>query len=159
MKKTSIRDQILAKNDQEQKLTETGYRLVRIPSWRNWACNRSSASARWYLKYPNLWWQWCWRHRDVGDFMMVTDFRCWWQNHYVGDFINVLNRSPTSKTCHQRIWSPTSVTNIDITICSVLVIHVWNRLYMYRYPRVWELKHNPSYSNALTFTGCWVFRL
>ena len=24
----SIRDQILAKNDQEQKLTETGYRLV-----------------------------------------------------------------------------------------------------------------------------------
>ena len=23
---------------------------------------------------------------DVGDFMMVTDLRCWWQNHYVGDF-------------------------------------------------------------------------
>ena len=24
---------------------------------------------------------------DVGDIvMMVTDFRCWWQNHYVGDF-------------------------------------------------------------------------
>ena len=40
---------------------------------------------------------------DVGDFMMVTDFRRWWQNHYVGDifryvgdFHNVLNRSPTS---------------------------------------------------------------
>ena len=40
---------------------------------------------------------------DVGDFMMVTDFRCRWQNHYVGDFfryvgdfLNVLNRSPTS---------------------------------------------------------------
>ena len=45
---------------------------------------------------------------DVGDnvmlvFMMVTDSRCWWQNHdvgdffrYVGDFFNVLNRSPTS---------------------------------------------------------------
>ena len=40
---------------------------------------------------------------DVGDFMMVTDFRCWWQNHYVGDFfrhvgdfLKVLNRSPTS---------------------------------------------------------------
>ena len=34
--------------------------------------------------------------------MMVTDLRCWWQNHYVGDFfryvcdfLNVLNRSPT----------------------------------------------------------------
>ena len=26
---------------------------------------------------------------DVGDFMMVTDFRCWWQNHYVGDFFSL----------------------------------------------------------------------
>ena len=40
---------------------------------------------------------------DVGDFMMVTDFRYWWQDHYVGDFfryvgdfVNVSNRSPTS---------------------------------------------------------------
>ena len=40
---------------------------------------------------------------DVGDSMMVTDFRYCWQNHYVGDFfryvgdfLNVLNRSPTS---------------------------------------------------------------
>ena len=52
----------------------------------------------------------------------VGDLRCWWQNHYVGDFfryvgdfLNVLNRSPTSQTCHQHIWSPTSVTNIDVT--------------------------------------------
>ena len=67
-------------------------------------------------------WQWCWWHRYIGDFMMVTDFRCWWQNHYVGDFflyvgdfLNVLNRSPTPQTCHQHIWSPTSVTNIDVT--------------------------------------------
>ena len=41
---------------------------------------------------------------DVGDIvMMVTDFRCWWQNHYVDDFFRyvvdflfVLNPSPTS---------------------------------------------------------------
>ena len=40
---------------------------------------------------------------DVGDFMMATDLRCWRQNHYVGDFFRyvgdflyVLNRSPTS---------------------------------------------------------------
>jgi len=33
--------------------------------------------------------------------------RFWWQNHYVddffryvGDFLNVLDRSPTSQTCH-----------------------------------------------------------
>ena len=58
---------------------------------------------------------------DVGEFMMVTDLRCWWRNHYVGDiflyvgdFPNVLYRSPTSQTCHQHIWSTTSVTNIDV---------------------------------------------
>ena len=55
-------------------------------------------------------WQWCWRHRYVGDFMIVTDFRCWWQNHYVGDFfhyvrdfINVLNQSPTFWIGHQHL--------------------------------------------------------
>ena len=70
-------------------------------------------------------WQWCWWQRYVGDFMMVTDSRCWWQNNYVGDFfrcvgdfLNVLNRSPTSQTCHQHTWSPTSVTNIDVTVNS-----------------------------------------
>ena len=75
-------------------------------------------------------WQWCWWHRYVGNFMMMTDLRCWWQNHYVGDFfryvgdfLNVLNRSPTSQTCHKHIWSPTSVTNIDVTltICQWLI--------------------------------------
>ena len=47
---------------------------------------------------------------DVGDFMMVTDFRCWWQNHYVGDlfryfggFLTLLNRSPTSGIGHQQL--------------------------------------------------------
>ena len=35
--------------------------------------------------------------------------------HYVGDFLNIQNRSPTSQTCYQHIWSPTSVTNIDAT--------------------------------------------
>ena len=31
-------------------------------------------------------WQWFWWERYVGDVMMMTDLRCWWQNHYVGDF-------------------------------------------------------------------------
>ena len=41
---------------------------------------------------------------------------------YVGFFqcmksvTNILSRSPTFQTCHQHIWSPTSVTNIDVTI-------------------------------------------
>ena len=46
---------------------------------------------------------------DVGD----IDLRCWWR--YVGDFLNVLNPSPTSQTCHQDIRSPTSVANIHVT--------------------------------------------
>ena len=46
---------------------------------------------------------------DVGDSDVGDFFR------YVGDFFNVLNRSPTSQTCHQQIWSPTSLTNIDVT--------------------------------------------
>ena len=55
--------------------------------------------------------------------MLVTDLRYWWQNHYVGDFfryvgdfLHVLNRSPTFQTCHQHTLSPTFVTNIDVTI-------------------------------------------
>jgi len=80
------------------------------------------------------WWQWCWWHLYVGDFMIVSDLRCWWQNHYVGPTIwrlfsifwwfpqciksvtNILNPSPTTQTCHQNICSPTcAVTNIDVT--------------------------------------------
>ena len=55
-------------------------------------------------------WQWCWWHRYVGDIMMVTDFICWWQNHYVGDFfryvgefLNVFNRSSTSWIGRQHL--------------------------------------------------------
>ena len=36
--------------------------------------------------------------------MSVTDIWYWWRNLL-----------PTSKYCHQHIWSPTSVTNIDLT--------------------------------------------
>ena len=54
----------------------------------------------------------CGRYQlDIGDFMMVTGLRRWWQNH-VRDFINVKNRPPTS-IGHQNKPSPTSVTNID----------------------------------------------
>ena len=71
-----------------------------------------------------IWWQWCWWHRYVGDFMMVTDLRCWWQNYYVPMFkmTNMPNRSPTSHTYHQHIWSSTSVTNIDVTFYSYIKI-------------------------------------
>ena len=64
---------------------------------------------------------------------MVTDLRCWWHNHYVGDFFcyvgdlrNVLNRSSTSQTCHQHIRSRTSVTNIDVTVCNLYQVDKLN---------------------------------
>ena len=41
---------------------------------------------------------------------------CWWFSLCIKSVTNILNRSPTSQTCHQLIWSPTSVTNIDVTI-------------------------------------------
>ena len=44
---------------------------------------------------------------DVGDWylMLVPNSRCWWRD-----------LSPTFKSYHQHIWSPTSVTNIDVTV-------------------------------------------
>ena len=69
--------------------------------------------------------------------MMVTESLCCRmveKNPYVGDFfryvddfLNVLNRSPTSQTCQQHIWSPTPFTNIDVArsflICSNQISH------------------------------------
>ena len=63
-----------------------------------------------------------WSIYVVGNFLMVTDLRYWWQNHYVGDFFNIQNRSPSSQIgdqhlkpdSHQQKLSPTSVTNNDV---------------------------------------------
>ena len=66
----------------------------------------------------------CWWLYD-GDWfkMLVTESLCWWLfslcwwfSLCIKSVTNILNRSPTSQSCHQHIWSPTSVTNIDVTI-------------------------------------------
>ena len=41
--------------------------------------------------------------QDIGDFFSL----CWW-------FVNALNRSPTSQSCHQHISPQKSVTKIDV---------------------------------------------
>ena len=41
---------------------------------------------------------------------------CWWFSQCIKSVTNILNWSPKSQTCHQHIWSPTSVTNIDVTV-------------------------------------------
>ena len=52
--------------------------------------------------------------------MMVTDFRCWWRNHYVGDFfrydgdfLNVLNRSLTFWIGHQHLKLDTNTFSLQ----------------------------------------------
>ena len=47
--------------------------------------------------------------------MLATFFR------YVGDFFNIWNQSSTSWIGQQHIWSPTSVTNIDVTVLHILL--------------------------------------
>ena len=79
----------------------------------------------------------CWQ-RYVSDFMLMTDKKCWWQTHHVGVFfyfndvlvyvINIWNRSLTRQSCHQRILSPTPVTNIDVADFSVLSHFSWIKL-------------------------------
>ena len=117
------------------KLTEFGYcisnKIINNLSTGNWANSiYFSFQHIWTYCFPYEYFylvtvmlvtSLCWWLYD-GPSLMVTVFRCWWQNHYVGDFfcyvgdfLNVLNRPPTSQTCHQQIWSLTSVTNIDVT--------------------------------------------
>ena len=41
---------------------------------------------------------------------------CWWFSQCIKPVTEMLNRSLTSQTCHHHIWSPASVTNIDVTV-------------------------------------------
>ena len=57
---------------------------------------------------------------------------CWWFSQCIKLVINILNRSSTSQACPQHVWSPTSVTNIDVTMkiaCDGHPIAVWWPLY------------------------------
>ena len=66
----------------------------------------------------------CWWLYD-GDWfqMLVAESFCWrlfllcWRfSQCIKSVTNILNRSPTSQTCHHHVWSQTSVTNIDVTV-------------------------------------------
>ena len=59
-------------------------------------------------------WQWCWWHCYVGDRFEMLVAETSWIGHHL-ESVNIRNRSPTYQTCHQRICSPTSVTNINVT--------------------------------------------
>ena len=97
---------------------------------------------------------------DVGDFMMVTDFRCWWQNHYyvvdffryVGDFLNVLYRSPISCIGHQHPESVTNISNLSPThlVSNIRYQHRCN-FYVTTKNHIKSMKGIPS----LNFSSWW----
>jgi len=55
----------------------------------------------WWWQFQG--WQLCYWHCYDTDYMTLTDFRCWWRNHYVGDFSNVFNQSSTSWIGHEHL--------------------------------------------------------
>ena len=75
----------------------------------------------------------CWWLYDSDWFgMMVAESLClrlfslyWWFSQCMKSATNILNQSPTSQTCHQHIWSQTSVTNIDVTVLNTPSLIVW----------------------------------
>ena len=71
---------------------------------------------------------------ELATVMLVTDFRCWWHLLNIGDQ-KWSKPSLTSYTCHQHIWSPTSLTNIDVTSWTIRLklnstynLHFWSIL-------------------------------
>ena len=55
----------------------------------------------------------------------------WWFSQCIKSVTNILNRSPTSQTGHQHNWSPTSVTDIDVTErMDRMIWCIWNVKYI-----------------------------
>ena len=63
-------------------------KTVTIINSTTWRCQQHQCSQQQRFR-----WQWCWWHRYVVDFMMVTDLRCWCQNYYVYDFFRYVQGS------------------------------------------------------------------
>ena len=107
----------------------------------------------------------------VGDFMMVTDWRCWWQNHYVGDFfryvgdffqciksvINILNLSPThfvsnirrQHRCHPEdvIWSVSICCNsCDMSFWNSYLSVIIVVIICWLIPNIQRTGHSESFS-------------
>ena len=81
--------------------------------WKNLFFNEFFKHSKWSITNGKFifWWQWCWWQEYVDDFIMATDLRCW-RRFSLSVFFNLLNSSPTSQICHQKISFKTSVTNI-----------------------------------------------
>ena len=89
----------------------------------------------------------CWWLYDGDRFeMLVTESLCWWFSQCFKSVTNILDRSPISQTCHQHIWSPTSVTNIDVTHGST---YRSDLLIVVDFPQSWFQTFSSYYSRVM----------
>ena len=61
----------------------------------------------------------CWWHQYIGDIMLVTHSKYWWQNHYVGP--SVKNPSSKSHRRHQNLIDVTKISKMSSTFFVVKV--------------------------------------
>ena len=69
------------------------------------------------------WWQRCWWHHYVGNLMMGTDLKSWWQNHYVGDFFVMLVISQYNKSVISIPESVIKISNLSPTRLVANICH------------------------------------
>ena len=55
----------------------------------------------------------CWGQSYIGYFMMVADFRCCWQNHYVADFFRYVGDFLKILNGNQHRVSITNISNLS----------------------------------------------
>ena len=97
-------------------------------------------------------WQWCWWHRYVDDFMMVTNLRCWWQNHYAGVFFGMLVIFPMYQIRHQHPDWVTNISNLSPTHLVTDIRHQY-RCNQYGLP-VWSSRSNLVSCEGVTVSLC-----
>ena len=86
---------------------------------------------------------------DVYAFIMMTVWTCWWHNHCVGDFFNVISRSTSSQIRHQYLKLVSNIRHqhrFNIWLCRIVVFPhsriPWTK---------WRTKFEPKFSNKLFF--------
>ena len=96
----------------------------------------------WFLKYF-IKWQWCWWHRYVGDFMIVTDRS-----------LTSWNRSPT-EIGHQHPESVNIISNLSPThlVSTIRHQHRCNQVYKSK-STVWIRKTFLTSSNCIIQLDC-----
>ena len=108
--------------------------------------------------------QWCCRPK-VGDGFWISaiEFRCWgnlWFVYFWSDLCDHDRLTSVSQICHQHIWSPTCVTNIDVGLLTPHLVQykIWKGFAMRIVQNHWLKLLNPlllptTYSKKYSATG------